>query len=856
METERNTLTHPPPSVTGSAPLQDTNLSYINLQKNLKHTQLKGALFPSCIINANTPSVSTTPATSTPSAAKTSFLPKYQLKLPSTAEPESNPSPHVVDTPSGTDGRSFTSALSSSHTEQIPIVVTAYDKNSDPVSSPSMQTDVKKTTAFSSAQSQLLLPCTTATLCQTETPSMNKIASLDVVHRQFATTTVTTTSLRDFQAGLCSTSIQSSRSAGASEFKQLLRPNVPMVANLPATPTITTANKYQTCSTTITALSQDEPNPNPPLSYTQLSPASNQLNPVNRPHPSSNTPVVPYHIVPFDQMQPATQNVFHVHTADLQICLQIISDEQLALIEPQIERQTGRTLPQRHGMEAVAPEVSQNNAQSSITMESTNEGRDHQQPGQLDKSETLPTLTTEKIKPPLDVQLGKPNLPLTGPSDSTQATVSVESKPPEALGLSQRPHKFGHVNTVRDTQSITGNVMSTAASLEGVKSGRSQTSEEAHALSLNHCAEEQLLPDRRVSQSGLVSPTISQRKLSVTSLSPTAVNQNSFKREILTKESQHKLKNQDAACNAGSAIAKGEASAYHSSRLESGETPSPLQVGLSQASVAACADELSGSVSSSFIKAPSRLTPQASVYCSNPLEPTLSEALNSSKHANMGCDRATPVDSSASSQEMTPSESQDIISSAHSEKQQGQVDRPKDIPAVLTGVQSHAAGLMEGASLGGCAVQKQLETQERAGTPGQPDAKDWRPKQSQDAGETNYRCMEGQRGREEKSKGEPNCRYACLQEMTRPETLTLTIRLPIYMCLYCMIHQGLITVVKATTQVLATDFESNKALGRHTVPYGLSSYQGSLRMRRSAGTAQRCACLLQSDSDCSSFCMD
>uniref|UniRef100_A0A8P4GG17 Endothelin-3 n=1 Tax=Dicentrarchus labrax TaxID=13489 RepID=A0A8P4GG17_DICLA len=42
----------------------------------------------------------------------------------------------------------------------------------------------------------------------------------------------------------------------------------------------------------------------------------------------------------------------------------------------------------------------------------------------------------------------------------------------------------------------------------------------------------------------------------------------------------------------------------------------------------------------------------------------------------------------------------------------------------------------------------------------------------------------------------------------------------------------------------------------HTVPYGMSSYQGSLRMKRSAGTAQRCACTLQSDSHCNSFCMD
>ncbi|XP_034440251.1 endothelin-3 [Hippoglossus hippoglossus] len=53
----------------------------------------------------------------------------------------------------------------------------------------------------------------------------------------------------------------------------------------------------------------------------------------------------------------------------------------------------------------------------------------------------------------------------------------------------------------------------------------------------------------------------------------------------------------------------------------------------------------------------------------------------------------------------------------------------------------------------------------------------------------------------------------------------------------------------------------------HTVLYGMSSYQGSLRMRRSAGTekqrrrrrdaeAQRCVCARRNDSDCSSFCMN
>ncbi|KAL7837793.1 hypothetical protein SRHO_G00275040 [Serrasalmus rhombeus] len=42
-----------------------------------------------------------------------------------------------------------------------------------------------------------------------------------------------------------------------------------------------------------------------------------------------------------------------------------------------------------------------------------------------------------------------------------------------------------------------------------------------------------------------------------------------------------------------------------------------------------------------------------------------------------------------------------------------------------------------------------------------------------------------------------------------------------------------------------------------TVPYGMSSYRGSQRVRRSVAggkEAQRCACALETDSACSSFC--
>ncbi|XP_070814960.1 zinc finger protein 831 [Chaetodon trifascialis] len=786
METDPNTLTHPCPSVTGSAPQQDTNLTYINLQKNLKHTQLKGALFPPCLINANTPSVSTSPATSTTSTAKTSFLPKYQLKLPNAHETDSNPSLHVVDKLTATDSRSFASALSSPHTEQTPLSVTTSEKKcSDSVNSLLMQTqDVKKKNAFSATQGQLLLPCTATT--QMSSLNKNVTSSLAVLHRQIAATTITTTCLQDNQAGLCSTSVQPSKSAGGSAPMQLPRPVEPVVTSIPATPSITTANGYQTSAATVTA--------NHLPSHTQLS-SADQLNPANRANTGSNTPVVPCHIIPFDQMQPAAQNVFHVHTADLQICLQIISDEQLALIEPQIERQAGSTLPQRCDMQAMASEVIQKKAQSSVTMESSNDGLDHQQPGhqkESDKSESLPTLNMERIKAPLSVQCGKagPNLHLTGSSNSTQAAVSAESKHPEALGSSQRPHKYGRVNKVTETQSTMANVRSTTASLKGTKSGRSQTSEEDHGPSLNCFAEEQLLSDKRVSKGELVSQTLSgQHKLSMTSLSPSTVNQNSMRGEILECKSQHKHKNQGTTCDGGTTRAKDEASTYKSNKLESGQTHPPLQFGLSQASGAVYTYELARSVSPFSInkcKAPRQLNPQPPIYC-NPVESTLSEALTSSKHTNMGGNMVSLVDNSASSKEMTlSSESQDVTSSAHSEKQLDQftsvssniqVER-KDIPAVLTSMQSPAA---EGDSLVACAAQKKPQTLGHGGTSCQQDSSD-----SQEAGETYRKCMEGQGGggveEEDKNRGiktdkepgqwgktEPNCKYTCLQDMTKPE---------------------------------------------------------------------------------------
>nr|XP_020503009.1 uncharacterized protein LOC109994154 [Labrus bergylta] len=737
METDLNTLTHPPPSVPGGLPQRDTNRTYISLQRTQNHTQLKGVLFQSCIINANTPSVSASPATSTHSPAKTSFLPKYQLKLPNSAEPDSNPAPHVVGKPTGTDGHKFTSALSSSHTEQSTSSVTTSEKKCiDPVASPLTQScGIRKVQSFSSTRGQLLSPCFATSFCQGEPSRLSRCmtSSVAVARRQFADTTKTTTCLQDNQAGLCSTLIQPTDPARATASTQLTRPAPQMLTNYPVTHTVTTATN-QISPAAITALSQHQPDPVPALSHTQLSPASDQSSPLNRAFTSSNTPLVPCHIVPLDQMQSAAQNVFHVHTADLQICLQIISDEQLALIEPQIERQAESAPSHRPDSEAL--EENQSNAHSSVSGGCRHVESD--QSGFGKESDQRKSLPTPNMQPQLSVQFEKmePKLQLTERSDSSQAEVSAESKPPKALDSLQQPHNHILVKTVTETKSSTGHELSTAALTEGVKSDRSQTSEEEDALSPNHCAEEQPLQDLRVSQGG-----------------PMKV--------------------------------KGEA--YKSSRLESGESQHSLPVGLSRASSAAGADELSGSVSTFSInkcKTPGQSNSQASIHCSHPVKSTSSEAENSAKHEGMGCER---VGLTEDSQKTSQCGSQDEISSAGSQKLLDQFSSAsssvkketiRDNTAVSSSTQSLTAELMEASTLRRSAAQVEPQTQTHEET---ADTTDRRPTQTQETEETNVQCIEGQQagevGGEDKSgefesgeqPEEQGESYTCVQDFTKQE---------------------------------------------------------------------------------------
>ncbi|KAJ4941251.1 hypothetical protein JOQ06_027537 [Pogonophryne albipinna] len=634
METKPNTPTQKH-SVSSSTPQQDKDLSCMNPPKTQKHTAL--------IINANTLSVSTSPAD--PPTAKASFLPKYQLKLPHDSESGAIPSLHGVDKTTGSDGCTFNSVLSPCQSKQsFASFKTSGRKSVHPVT-PKQTCDIMKTNTQSSTQDQIPLTCTATTLCQAERLNPSETVGVAVVHRQFSSTTTTTAGRQSYQAGLLSTLIQSSKSSGGSVPVQLPRPVAPMVANCSSTPYLTTAN-YQSSPAAITALSHNQANFPPLLLHTQLLPASEHFSSVNSAYGSSNPLVVPSHIVPLDQMRPDDQNVFHVHTADLQICLQIISDEQLALIEPQIERQSVSALSQRG--DATLPEVIQ---KKPLNFD-------------LEQSESLPTLNMERIKPPVPVLFVKAEL--TEQKNFSQATPSAESTHPEALGPSHCPHKS---YTVTATLSSTGHFTSTAASLSDVKSGRGQSSEEEHSLSLNCCAEEH----RRLGRGGLTTQTRSER---------------------LGQARQNILNNQ--AGNVGTLKAVEDASAYERRKLDSG------RIHPGQASATACADQLSRSLSSSSINKcehPRQLKPQASISCSYPVQTTLSQNLSQKSEL-----------------------SQDVGSSIHSEKPLAQivpvsssiqVERPEDVPDVFRRNQSPAAefyiplGLIEEAQTMGPGVSTQ-----------------------------------------------------------------------------------------------------------------------------------------------------
>ena len=276
-----------------------------------------------------------------------------------------------------------------------------------------------------------------------------------------------------------------------------------------------------------------------------------------------NTAAIPCHIIPYNDSEcSAAQNVFHVRTADLQICLEIISDEQLALIEPQIERQ-GHTIGS--GLFTHSEETRTNSKdptheeQSHFTWATVNINADlgpkkaeSQNQVKLSSSEgfqNIKSLLPERFHQ-MDQNIADKDhnnrrqterlfkiesTPLTNTGQPTQF-LQVSTTSPDPL-FTPGTHK----HMLLPTQKNRAGVLSAPVSSKGVKSERSQTQEE------------NVLPKKPISQKGQVSDELpGQHKVCLvasSSLSSSTAAKSISGSGLQEDDSQHKSLNQRATCN-------------------------------------------------------------------------------------------------------------------------------------------------------------------------------------------------------------------------------------------------------------------------------------------------------------------
>uniref|UniRef100_A0A1A8G8I5 Zinc finger protein 831 n=1 Tax=Nothobranchius korthausae TaxID=1143690 RepID=A0A1A8G8I5_9TELE len=699
LETVPNTSAPLPSLVTFSVPQRGTNVTFVHSLKNPKHTEPKAALFLPCVVDATAPAVSTAAAASA-SVTNNTFLPKYQLKLPNTAGPAA--SPHTVSKTKETVGPEASAAPS----DQTLPPAAACEENCVPALS------------LSPAQGQLVSPCAVSSVSQGETSQLSATCSPAVVHRQFAATTITTSCLRSCSDGSCGTLMHPLKSATDCRSAQFSVPLTPAAVSFCSTKASDVMS-----GATLTAVSHHHPllSLSHPSTHTQVSTASAPASLTNTVQVGATPTVTPRVMMPLDQ--PA-QKVFHVHTADLQICLQIISDEQLALIAPQIERASRPGLSQTCDAEAKTSEGSETKAQRVAAADSSSEGRGRVEPQQsCNRSRSLHTLNPgrETAAPQDEFVERKSNEELPEHSHTSKASAATTSVPPP--GFSCLPHTGGHVSVVTPTPSPAGSSMSTSASLRFMKSGGTPPL----GNELHRCPEEQFSPDKNVSHDGADSQLLS-------------VHQSSVKSDLPGNESRHKPEHHgsgEALTNKGSG------------------------------------DE---SVIPDECKTPQILSPQG--------EPAVSNSQNLFRHENMQSTGAGLPTSSSNPLETSSEHSETHLDQYTSQSPHTQ-ERPPEGPDVAPSIRvpTEGAWIPEETSGVHCAEKKEQQVQEHAGTPVQPESSNWRPGHSRvktGTTETSHQTQEELGGvggsREEKKQevktscgrqSDSTCRPVVLQDMTK-----------------------------------------------------------------------------------------
>lgn len=655
-EMQTDPIPKAPTSCSATSSLLHPATTYVSCLKNLTHTAIKEVLIP-CMISGQSHTAVAPCPTTLASTTKTSFLPKYQLKLPKAAESHTSHGVKIADkVPGSLDVSS-------------PLITAAIS-----LAPPTKQccSDSRMTSATIFTRCQPSWPCTVTTLCKAKSSSICKYATAvpyNVLPRQ-STAAISTTCLQEnYQGSHCTTVQPPKYEDRLSTLHSTGRPPA-VVVNVPVTTsTITGSDKPDNGSLRM---------PNAP-EYLSSTSEQSSLG-CKSSHTTIETSVVSTHSRHCDQKLLPAQSVFHVRTGDLQICLQIISDEQLALIEPQIERQANSDYSQRSCTEA--QQLSQESAQNSHDiLRSSREDSNHQQLSREKSRDKVnsgdPVL--KRMLPSLDMQ---PKVPKSNLSvaESEHIATSVDLQVPEA-----QSQTYFHANMVTETHESLINAATTEASRDVLFSiGSSQMS-----------TEEQTVPPKNTT-------TLSEDTDSVSS-------QTSFIRQISgakshalnTLDERSSMRDKDMIANE----TKNLDTAWHLARTAVKSTKSisaincptlPVRLPVQPSTTCAIKHPISKKSAAKILR------PQESIYCHDSSECVSPQTQNTDEHAKAG-GHQNPAVAPLSSKEVLQKDPQNSVTSAQKKlsvndsqfvphPSQSQVERPKYVPSVATSSQGPTAG--------------------------------------------------------------------------------------------------------------------------------------------------------------------
>lgn len=276
-----------------------TSLSSSSNQRHLLFKRHSSPLFVANM-SGTSASPSASSSISSVSQAKTSFLPKYQLKIPVLTDGMSDPCP----------GKS--SSLNPSSPRQN------VSLNQQPTTaSPSAPQNQKTLAVMSPDQEQ-------GTLCITATTNATSMASAmySCQNANAYTSSYTAT-----------TSVSLASPLALTDLKVTVSTTHSPISPLSHSSTSTSTKNSQVYAVNVASV-QDDP-------VTSVVIPTQSPGVTAAPVLKSSTDGIPLQLSSTEIQ--GSQDTFYMQTADLQIVMQLISDEQLALIEPQIETQNYKT---------------------------------------------------------------------------------------------------------------------------------------------------------------------------------------------------------------------------------------------------------------------------------------------------------------------------------------------------------------------------------------------------------------------------------------------------------------------------------------------------------------------------------